>query len=146
MKNYEKPVVLVNEELAEGVYAASGAVATTTETSSECWTVTVTRDQEDAGGYSTYRVSALHSNEVVHISSKTVVTVVFDGTVTAAKFEGFEASISGNTVTLTRESHANGYRSGDNFNSLLQIWPKGLAVSSSGIVCTHEVNVQGGFD
>jgi len=24
MKNYEKPVVMVNEELAEGVYAASG--------------------------------------------------------------------------------------------------------------------------
>ena len=26
MKNYEKPVVVVNEETAEGVYAASGAV------------------------------------------------------------------------------------------------------------------------
>lgn len=25
MKNYEKPVILANEELAEGVYAASGA-------------------------------------------------------------------------------------------------------------------------
>lgn len=27
MKNYKKPVVLANEELAEGVYAASGAVS-----------------------------------------------------------------------------------------------------------------------
>ena len=26
MKNYEKPVLLVNEELAEGVYAASGSI------------------------------------------------------------------------------------------------------------------------
>ena len=25
MKKYEKPVVMINEELAEGVYAASGA-------------------------------------------------------------------------------------------------------------------------
>jgi len=25
MKNYEKPIVLINEELSEGVYAASGA-------------------------------------------------------------------------------------------------------------------------
>lgn len=32
MKNYEKPVLLVNEELAEGVYAASG---------SGCWSVGV---------------------------------------------------------------------------------------------------------
>lgn len=27
MKNYERPVVLANEDLAEGVYAASGAVS-----------------------------------------------------------------------------------------------------------------------
>lgn len=141
---YEKPIVLVNEELAEGVYAASGAAST--ETSSECWTVSVTRDQEDAGGYSTYRVAATHSNSVTHISSKTVVTVEFNGAVTSAEYEGFDVSVSGSTVTLTRESHANAYYSGDNFNSLLKVWPKGLAVTSSGIVCTHEVNVQGGFD
>ena len=141
MKAYERPIVLVNEELAEGVYAASGA-----EVSTDCWTVDVTRDQEDAGGYSTYRVAATHSNSVTHISTKTVVTVVFDGAVTSAEYEGFDVSVSGNTVTLTRESHANGYYSGDNFNSLLKVWPKGLSVTSSGINCTHAVNVQGGFD
>ncbi len=143
MKAYERPIVLVNEELAEGVYAASGAA---TEVSTDCWTVNVNRDQEDAGGYSTYRVAATHSSSVTHISTKTVVTVVFDGTVTSAEYEGFDVSVSGNTVTLTRESHANAYYSGDNFNSLLKVWPKGLSVTSSGISCTHAVNVQGGFD
>lgn len=142
MKKYERPIVLVNEELAEGVYAASGGA----EVTSDCWTVNVTKDQEDAGGYSTYRVAATHSNSVTHISTKTVVTVVFDGTVTSAEYEGFDVSVSGNTVTLTRESHANAYYSGDNFNSLLKVWPKGLSVTSSGISCTHAVNVQGGFD
>ncbi|MCM1056189.1 MAG: hypothetical protein NC517_01060 [Firmicutes bacterium] len=142
MMNYEKPIVLANEDVAEGVYAASGAAE---ETSSDCWKVDVTMDQQDAGGYSTYRVKAKHSDGVTHISSKTVVTVVFNGSVSAAEFEG-SAEVSGNTVTLTRESHANAYYSGDNYDSLLKIWPKGLAVTSSGIVCTHVVNVQGGFD
>lgn len=32
MKNYERPVVLVNEEMAEGVYAASGSVSGGTST------------------------------------------------------------------------------------------------------------------
>ena len=145
MKNYVKPIVLLNDELAEGVYAASGAG----ETTSDCWTVDVYRDQSDAGGYSTFRVSATHSTDVVHISTKTVVTVVFSDTVTSAQYEGFNVSVSGNTVTLTRESHANAYNSGDNFNSLLKIWSptySTIEVVSAGISCTHAVNVQGGYD
>lgn len=141
MTDYEKPAVLANEDVAEGVYAASG-----TEVTNDCWTVDVTQDQSDAGGYSTYRVAARHTPAVVHISTKTVVTVVFNGPVTRAEYEGFDVAVSGNTVTLTRESHANAYNSGDNFNSLLKIWPAGLGVTSTGISCTHAVNVQGGFD
>ena len=143
MKNYEKPIVLTNEELAEGVYAASG------ETSNDCWTVAVTPDQSDAGGYATFRVAATHSTSVTHISTKTVVTIVFSDTVTSAEYEGFTASVSGNTVTLTRESPANAYYSGDNFNSLLKVWApnyKTISAESYGITCTHEVNVQGGYD
>lgn len=146
MKNYEKPVVLANDEIAEGVYAASGM---TGETSGDCWTVEVTKDQSDAGGYCTFRVAARHSDSVTHISTKTVVTIVFNDTVTGAEFEGFEASVNGNTVTLTRESHANAYYSGDNFNTLLKIWSpsyKDIQRVSADISCTHAVNVQGGFD
>ena len=36
MKNYEKPVVMINEELAEGVYAASGVTYY-----DDCYTVTI---------------------------------------------------------------------------------------------------------
>ena len=41
MKDYVKPVVLVNEELAEGVYAASG---------SDCYTVTTNIHQRPETG------------------------------------------------------------------------------------------------
>ncbi len=141
---YNKPVILTNDDMAEGVYAASGGNAT-----SECWTVTVTKDQTDAGGYCTFRVDARHSNSAVHISTKTVVKIVFSDTVTNAEFEGFQSSVNGSTVTLTRESHANGYKAGDNFNSLLKIWSptfQTITTVSYGITCTHAVNVQGGYD
>lgn len=140
MKNYVKPVVLENEEIFEGVYAASGLL------SSECWQPSVVMDQADAGGYSTYRVSASHSGTVEHISSQTTITIIFAGNVTGAEFEGFDASISGSTVILTRQSHANAYKSGDQFNTLLKIWPAGLGVLDYGIECKHEENVQGKYD
>jgi hypothetical protein len=149
MKNYEKPVLTVNHCLAEGVYAASGSTSVGEDSSSDCWTVSVKKDQDDAGGYCTFRVSANHSNAVVHTSSKTVITIQFSDVVSSAEFEGFTSSVSGSTVTLTRKSHANGYKAGDNFNSLLKIYAdnyRTIQAISSGIVCTHEVNVQGGYD
>lgn len=143
MVKYEKPMVVLNEELAEGIYTASGAV------SGDCWTVSVTPSQSDAGGYSTFRVAAVHSTSVQHISTKTVVTILFSDTVTSAEYEGFTASVSGSTVTLTRESHANAYGSGDNFNSLLKIWAPNystISVINAEISCTHAENVQGVID
>lgn len=140
---YMKPLVLSDSDLAEGVYAASGASTT------DCWTLNVSKDQSDAGGYCTFRVDARHSQSVTHISTKTVITLVFSDIVTSAEFENFGVSVSGNTVTLTRESHANAYYSGDNFNSLLKIWApnyRTINVVSKGISCTHAVNVQGGYD
>lgn len=131
----------------EGVYAESGASQIVEDTT--CWTINVKPDQTDAGGYSTWRIVANHTPAVVHISTKTVVTILFNDTVTGAEFEGFNASWNGSTVTLTRESHANAYNSGDNFNSLLKIWGpnfSSMQVISSTITCTHEVNVQGGYD
>lgn len=149
-KIYEKPLILKMDDLAEGVYASSsGAGNSSDEVSSDCWTVAVNKDQKDAGGYCTFRVDARHSNNVTHISTKTVVTIVFDQQVTNAEFEGFGVSVNGNTVTLTRESHANAYYSGDQFNTLLKIWApdyQKIQVVSSGITCTHAVNVQGGYD
>lgn len=137
MSEYLKPVVLENEELSEGVYAASG----------DCWTVDVTLAQPDAGGYANFRVNAVHSTTAQHISTDTTIVIVFNQPVTNATFEGFDVSISGNTVTLTRTSHGNSYASSDQFNTLLSVWAddyKTLSVVSADISCTKTVNVQGG--
>lgn len=141
MKNYEKPIVMINEDMAEGVYAASG----------DCWTIRVERDQADAGGYSTYRMYADHSTALQHISQATTITVTFSTQISKAEYEdkGVAVSVSGNSVTLSRETHGNSYLSGDNFKSLLKVWTVDGSVPeekpAATIVCTKTVNVQGNF-
>ena len=143
---YEKPVVLVNEELAEGVYAASGA-----QVSTDCWTVEAVSVQDWDGSSHVFEVRCKHSTDVVHISTKTDVTLTFSNTVTDARSE-FSCSYSGSTVNVSRELHANAYNSGDTMT--YKVWvkaadeatTKAITCTYAGISCTHAVNVQGGFD
>lgn len=141
MKKYERPVVMVNEELAEGVYAASGVV------DGECWTVDVQWAQTVDDNNVNFRVVANHPDTVAHISTASTVTVVFSHDVASAKFENFDVSVSGNVVTITRENHGNSYYSADQYNTLLELktpHAREISVVSSSIVCTKTVNVQGG--
>lgn len=64
MKNYEKPMVLVNEELAEGVYAASG-----------CFTGGGKVAQQ-LNGYYIYEISMRHDADH-HSENSCEVTVTF---------------------------------------------------------------------
>lgn len=143
---YEKPVVLVNEELAEGVYAASGA-----ELSTDCWTVDAVSVQDWNGSHHVFEVRCSHSTSVVHISTKTDVKLTFDQPLTDAYSE-FTCSFSGSTATVSRELHANAYNSGDTMT--YKVWvkaadeatTKAISCKDKSITCTHAVNVQGGFD
>lgn len=138
-KNYVKPMILANDELAEGIYLASG--------DGDCWTISVSKDQADAGnGASTFRIQANHSTNLQHISSKTTMVISFNQTISSAVFEGFSASVSGNTVVLERQLLADSYMSGDNFNSMLRVVGEDgntLQCTGATISCTKEVNVQG---
>ncbi len=62
MKNYEKPVVMVNEGLAEGVYAASGCFLAT---------ATMVQAAETGNLNYTYQVDGQH-NATHHSTSQTV--------------------------------------------------------------------------
>lgn len=147
MMNYEKPVVLANEDIAEGVYAASGAA----ETSTDCWTVDVASVQDWNGSHHVFEVSCGHSTDVVHISTNTEVVLTFSNTLTDASSE-FTCTFSGSTVTINRALHANAYNSGDKMT--YKVWvkaadeatTKAITCTGAAITCTHAVNVQGGFD
>ncbi len=147
MKDYVKPVVLENEELAEGVYAASGAGVSTTD----CWTVDAYSVQAWNGSHNVFEVHAVHSAGVQHISGCTTVTLTFSVPLTDAYSE-FSCTFSGKTVTVTRELLADAYMSGDDYT--YKVWvkaadeatTKAISCDKATITCRHETNVQGIYD
>ena len=144
MKTYEKPMVLATEELAEGVYAASGAV----EDEGACWTVTVELQQRVEANKIIYRVYAVHPKGLAHISNGTEIVIVFNKAIQEAYYDGGSAVISGNTLTLIREQHGNAYGEGDNFNAGVTIIADDVdtlsIVGTPTISCSKALNVQGG--
>lgn len=155
MKSYVKPVVLDNDEIFEGVYAASGVIDenpdVVVESTGDCWTLDHKSVQSWDGTYHVFEMHAVHSTALQHISSQTVVTVTFNQNITAARSE-FPCEYSGSTVKVTRTLLADAYLSGDDVT--YKIWAstgdqattEALAIVNATITCTHEVNVQGGFD
>lgn len=143
MKDYVKPVVLANDEVSEGVYAASGATDV-----ADCWTVNPVSVQDWNGSHHVFEIRCVHSNTVEHISSASTVTLTFDQPLTDAYSE-FSCSFSGNTATIVRELLADAYKSGDTMT--YKVWvkaadettTKSIACIGSTISCTKTVNVQG---
>lgn len=141
---YEKPTAIINEEFSEGIYAASGAE------NSDCWTATPVSVQDWNGSHHVFEIHCVHSSAVEHISSATTVTLSFDQPVNDAYSE-FPCTFNGNTVTITRELHANAYKSGDVMT--YKVWvqgvdeaaTKGMACVGAWIECSKSVNVQGDF-
>lgn len=145
--NYSRPSVMVNETLAEGVYAASGS----TEGGGDCWTVGVTSVQDWSGDSHVYEVKASHSKEALHITTLVKYTFTFSQPLTSFRSE-FTSYGSGNTWTVERDCHANGYRSGDEVT--FKIWAftgdqattASLPAPSVSWSCRHEMNVQDQID
>ena len=140
MKKYEKPIVMINEGMSEGVFAASGEA--------ECWTIECVSVQDWNGSHHVFEVRCSHSADVQHISSATEVVLTFSSPIVNAYSE-FPSSFSGNTVTVKRELLADAYKSGDRVT--YKVWvkaadestTKGIACSGATIKCTKTVNVQG---
>ncbi len=85
MKKYEKPVVMINEELAEGVYAASG----------DCYTFNsyITQTPTTGMDYYTIQINGVHAANDNHHSSVRTVKIVFNQNVTYK--ESLAASVNG---------------------------------------------------
>lgn len=66
MANYEKPMVIANDELAEGVFAASG-----------CYTVTWNKHQDNQEGRTTLRFQLDGIHDANHTCSEQYLTLNF---------------------------------------------------------------------
>ncbi len=147
MNKYEAPVVVVNDELAEGVYAGSG-----TQSSTDCWTVNPVPVQElDGSGSKVFEIHCAHNMAAEHISSSTTVVLTFSSNLVSARSE-FDTQVSGNTVTITRTLLADAYKSGDNMTYKVwvstgdEVTTRALSCTGATITCVHETNVQGKLD
>lgn len=98
MKNYEKPVVLVNEELAEGIYAGSG----------NCYTVTaeIVQKPESTHGY-IIQMNATH-NSSGHHSTNRHMEVTFNQVVNYVSSEASQCWGSGTTRLTLEYARQNG--------------------------------------
>ena len=107
MKKYEKPVVLVNEELAEGIYTASGDnESVNTGVTKNAISVDSVREKTVGNEWyktNTYGVTIKNSGSTESKDWSVTVTVR-QGTATGAQvYDGntASASLSGNTITIT---------------------------------------------
>lgn len=130
MKDYVKPVVLVNEELAEGVYAASG---------SDCYTVTANIHQRPETGRGDYRiqVDATHAAADSHHSGKQVLILSFNQAVEYSSSNGKLVSGSGTCISIEYEYHSNA-NGNIGLGDVVVKSDAGLAVTGAILTCNHD--------
>jgi len=169
MKAYVKPMVLELEDIAEGIYAASGEVVPTSndepevpaqpvdyDNDPECWIPSYREIQRvssnPSDSFVIYEIKGEHKTGLKHISAKQRVSVMFSSPdFSSAVCQEYPVTINGCTVEFEREKLADAYGSGDNFicNIRLNCTPEvaaKISVTGVTIYCTHKENVQGGWD
>ena len=137
MNNYEKPIVVETEELAEGIYAASGAGG-----GADCYTVTAYIHQTPETGRENYciQANATHAAANGHHSTEQVLTLYFNQPVTYDWCSSANATCSGGDGTaelrITYNYHNNAYEN----IGLGDIYVKsadGLAVNGARLECNY---------
>lgn len=135
MKNYERPIVIPTEELAEGVYAASGSVV-----GSDCYTVTAYIHQTPEIGRGDFRiqVNGVHAASDNHHSGKQVLTISFNQPVTYKSSNGTLVGGNGTSaIKIAYEYHNNG---NDNIGlgDVVVESDTGLAITGSMLECNYD--------
>ena len=91
MKKYEKPIVMINEDLAEGVYAASG-----------CYSIGIAGHQAPEVGRLTHKFQFDADHISTHMGSAQLLIVTFDRDVTFVGSGGTYVSGTGtNEITIS---------------------------------------------
>lgn len=133
MKDYEKPILVHNDEAFEGVYAASGAGA-------DCYKVTPRIHQRPETGRGDYRiqVDGVHAAGDGHHSGEQVLTLIFNQPVEYSSSNGTLVSGSGTaSIDIKYHYHNNAY---DNIGlgDVVVISDAGLEATGAILSCNHD--------
>lgn len=130
MNNYEKPIVLANNELSEGVFAASGG--------SECYTVSSYIHQTPQVGRGDYRIqlNATHAADDKHHSGQQILTISFNQPVEYSSSNGTALVRAGTELKIQFNYHSN---ASDNIGlgELVVISDPGLAITDCVLECNY---------
>ena len=135
MIDYIKPMVLGNEELSEGVYAASGTIG-----ENDCYTVTAIIHQRPETGRGDYRiqVNGIHAAVNEHHSGEQILTLCFNQPVVYSSSNGELYSGDGtNILSIKYNYHNNGY---DNIGlgDVIVTSDTGLSITQATLSCNYD--------
>lgn len=130
MKNYVKPVVLDNEEVFEGVYAASG----------DCYTVTTSMHQEPQEGRIDYRiqVNGTHNAADDHHSGEQVLTLSFNMPVSYVSSNGSLIAGDGTSSIQIRYSYHNNGVDNIGLGDVVVSSSDGLGITGAVLSCNYD--------
>jgi len=131
MYNYSKPIVIENEELAEGVYAASG---------SDCYTVRFNVHQHPEIGRGDYRiqVDGAHNATDGHHSGEQVLTINFNMPVVYKSSNGMLVGGDGTNCIQIRYNYHNNQVDNIGLGDVIVTADAGLAVVGGQLSCNHD--------
>ena len=98
MEKYSKPMVIVDQGLAEGVYAASGA---------GCYKASADIHQKPDIGRGDYRIQVNGQHNADHTKEAQTLTISFNQPVTYSSSNGTLAGATGTTLTINYTYHQN---------------------------------------
>lgn len=127
MKKYEKPIVMVDENLSEGVYTASGA------NGEGCYTTTAYIHQTPQTGRGDYRIQVDGKHHADHTKEAQTLTISFNQSVTYVS--GGAGIISGDGTTTLKVKLSYHQNPTDNigFGDLVVTSDAGLAITGVSI-------------
>lgn len=132
---YEKPIAIENDELAEGVYAASGSVV-----GNDCYTVSAYIHQTPETGRGDYRiqVNGVHATYNGHHSGEQILTLTFNQPVDYSWSNGTLVGGNGtSTINIKYNYHNNG---NDNIGlgDIVVTADDGLAITGAVLSCNYD--------
>lgn len=127
MSNYSKPVISIDDGMAEGVYTASGAGST------GCYSATAYIHQTPQTGRGDYRIQVNGQHHADHTKEAQVLTISFNQNITYVS--GGAGLISGNGTTTLKVKLSYHQNPTDNigFGDLVVTSDAGLAITGTSI-------------
>ena len=128
MSKYERPVVMVNEGMAEGVYAASG---------DGCYTVTANMHQAPQNGRGDYRIQVDAHHDADHTTEAQVLELTFNQPVTYSSSNGTLESGDGTAVIRIAYHYHNNPIDNIGLGEVVVTSDAGLQLLNASMECKH---------